>query len=83
MKYKNTYVIEKVFEELRAAEIKHPSWPDNLFEAVTIITEEVGELAQACLDDKYKEKCPEKIIEEAAQVAAMGIRFLLNYLERK
>jgi NTP pyrophosphatase (non-canonical NTP hydrolase) len=75
-------VIDDVFMELRKAEKKHPGWPNSLFEAYTIIAEEVGELAQAILQEKYEKGTKNRIKEEAIQSAAMCLRFLLNLYDK-
>ena len=78
---KSTKVIDDILKELERAEEKHPGWPADFFEGHAIISEEVGELAQAIIDHKYKGQglySLNRIREEAIQVAAMGIRFLLN-----
>jgi NTP pyrophosphatase (non-canonical NTP hydrolase) len=75
-------VIELVFEELRKAEAKHPSWPNDPIHGAAIVAEEAGELIQASIDYYYKHhtRLPSDyaMMKEAAQTAAMGIRFLLN-----
>ncbi len=76
-------VIEMIFAELKKAEEKHPSWPDDLIHAVGIITEEVGEAMQEAIDLTYKSP-PSKIDVldnlkiELAQVGAMAIRALMR-----
>lgn len=75
---KNDEVINLVFSELEKAEQKHPGWPDDKIHAAAIVAEEAGELVQASIDHVYKENNIEKMKHEAAQTAAMGIRFLLN-----
>ena len=67
-----------IFEELQHAQEKHPNWPNSGFEALAIVTEELGELAQAMLQFKHEGGDPERIRAEAIQVAAMGLRFVLN-----
>lgn len=62
---------EPVARELDAARKKHPLWPVSPFHQVAVITEEVGELAQAVNDDNLNHAR-----QEAAQVAAVAIRFL-------
>lgn len=62
---------EPVARELDAARQKHPLWPVSPFQQVAVITEEVGELAQAVNDDDLSHAR-----QEAAQVAAVAIRFL-------
>jgi hypothetical protein len=71
-------VIETVFDELRKAEIKHPSWPTDPIHAAAIVAEEAGELVQASIDHYYMVECKERMMKEAAQTAAMGIRLLIN-----
>lgn len=105
--------IDELFDELQSAEKKHPGWPENIFEQIAIIAEELGELSQAALDDRYnknddkageiwdllqpyiipgksveaysilRERFPfttsyQKIKNEVRQVAAMGLRFILQ-----
>jgi len=81
-------VIDLIFEELKRAELKFPSWPDDVVHQSAIIAEESGELTQSCLDYHYKESEKEnygtsRMKEEAVQVGAMAIRFLLNLKEDK
>tara|TARA_Y100000034_G_C6844347_1_gene382329 strand:- start:507 stop:806 length:300 start_codon:yes stop_codon:yes gene_type:complete len=72
-------VIDLVFSELKKAEAKHPSWPEDFIHGAAIVAEEAGELVQASLDHVYEEGDRlEEMRTEAAQVAAMGIRFLTN-----
>ena len=63
-------------QELDRAEKKWPGWPDNTFEQLSIITEEIGELNQAVLDHKHSGGDQENIIIEAVQSGAMILRFL-------
>lgn len=65
-----------VISELIKAKEKHPEFPDNPAEALSIITEELGELAEAINDKQSKER----MREEAAHVAVAAIRFI-NMLE--
>lgn len=73
-------VIEIVFEAIREAEAKHPSWPEDPIHAAGILCEEAGELMQAAIDWTYKKNHDgiAPMEREAAQCAAMGIRFLLG-----
>lgn len=72
-------VIEKVFEELRKAEEKFPGWPDDPVHGAAIVAEEAGELQKAALDFYYNRHfSADEMKKEAAQTAAMGIRFLLG-----
>ena len=71
-------IISDVFDELRRAEEKHPGWPENIFEQLAIVGEEFGEVQQAALQAKWEQGKPERIYEEAVQMAAMSLRFLLE-----
>ena len=63
-------------QEMNRAEKKWPGWPDNIFEQLSIITEEIGELNQAVLDHKHSGGDQKNIIIEAVQSGAMILRFL-------
>lgn len=58
--------------EYDKAKRKHPEFPNNPAEALCIIMEELGELAQAINDKEPSERQ----IEEAAHVAVTAIRFI-------
>lgn len=64
--------VQFVISELIKAKEKHPEFPDNHAEALCIITEEVGELAEAINDGDRVDH----LREEAAHVAVTSIRFL-------
>lgn len=64
--------IEILGTQLTNAEMKHPVFCKSKEHAVTIITEELGELAQAILDKESKER----LLEEASHVAVTAIRFI-------
>jgi NTP pyrophosphatase (non-canonical NTP hydrolase) len=72
MNDKEHIALELVAIELGKAKAKHPEFPDNPAEALSIITEEVGELAEAINDKQSKER----MREEAAHVAVTAIRFI-------
>ena len=66
---------------------KHPKFPVNEFEGLTVATEELGEVARAMLEHKHSNGTRDQIIKEAAQTAATCIRMiqyqcLLNVKER-
>ena len=61
-----------VISELIRAKEKHPEFAENHAEALCIITEELGELAEA-INDKQS---IDHLREEAAHVAVTAIRFL-------
>ncbi len=75
--------VAKVLLELTMAERKHPEWPNDVVHASAIVAEESGELTRACLQYYYEGAFPRELAKEAAQTAAMGIRFLVHpYLDR-
>lgn len=75
------FVFNRVFDELKKAEQKHPSWPDDPIHAVGIMVEEAGESMRAAIDVFYNGGDVEHLKKELAQTGAMAIRALIN-LER-
>ena len=69
-------MIDKISIELVKAKQKHPQFADSLFEAVCILSEEVGEVAQAVYDFERDSGGYEDIEQELAQVGAVVARFL-------
>ena len=63
---------EYVLEQLEKAKAKHPVFPANPSDGHCIISEELGELAEAINDQQGKER----MREEAAHVAVTAIRFI-------
>jgi len=49
----------------------------TLFEWVTYLTEEVGELAKAISENEYREGTKEEITKEAVQVAALACKIAM------
>lgn len=70
--------LEVVAVELGKAKGKHYYFPENPVEALSIIMEEVGELAAAINDKESKMRQ----IEEAAHVAVTAIRFIEGQIKR-
>lgn len=69
--------IEIIITEFKKAEIKFPSWPDDIVHAACILGEEAGELLKAALDRFYgRSDSDDEMIKEAAQTGAMVLRFL-------
>ncbi|MBK5145101.1 hypothetical protein I2494_15535 [Budviciaceae bacterium BWR-B9] len=64
--------------ELERAVTVHPQWPTDAIHASAILNEEAGELTQAALDFHFYVDDKERMREEAIQVGAMALRFLLN-----
>jgi NTP pyrophosphatase (non-canonical NTP hydrolase) len=69
--------LEIVAIELGKAKGKHPYFPGGA-DGLSIISEELGELAAALNDGESKERQ----MEEAAHVAATAIRFIERNLEK-
>jgi NTP pyrophosphatase (non-canonical NTP hydrolase) len=65
-------------DELYKARKKHPYFPEYPSEALSIIMEEVGELAVA-INDRESD---ERMIEEAAHVAVTAYRFIEKMMEK-
>lgn len=68
---------EIIDEVIRASSI-HPTWPTDAVHAVSILTEESGELMKAAIEYHYNNGDIEAVREEAVQTGAMALRFLLN-----
>ncbi|HEN3268526.1 TPA: hypothetical protein U5D64_003889 [Yersinia enterocolitica] len=73
---------EIIDEAIRASSI-HPDWPTDALHAVSILTEESGELMKATIEYHYNNGDKEAIRQEAIQTAAMALRVLLNIDEYK
>lgn len=71
-------VLEAVCRELESACLVHPEWPTEAFHALAIIGEEYGELQQAVLNHAYSKGDWHNIQNEAIQLTAMGLRFLIH-----
>lgn len=57
---------------------KHPYFPSNMFEQLSIMIEEAGEVAQAVNDFKFSGGSISDIKNELYQTAAMCLRMLNN-----
>lgn len=71
-------VFAEVMAELNRAEKKYPSWPDDPVLAAAVVGEEAGELLQAANNARWHGGNHNKMREEAVQMAAMAVRFLLH-----
>ncbi|MHA3465552.1 hypothetical protein [Yersinia enterocolitica] len=77
------FILTEIIDEaVRASEI-HPKWPTDALHAVSILTEESGELMKATIEYHYNNGDKEAIRQEAIQTAAMALRVLLNIDEYK
>lgn len=68
--------IQQVLTGIEDAITKHPRYPKDLFHALAVLQEEVGEVTKAALDATYANGSRSDIIKEAVQTAASAIRFL-------
>ncbi|HGW3308223.1 TPA: hypothetical protein ACSAE4_002645 [Yersinia enterocolitica] len=72
------FILTEIIDEaVRASEI-HPKWPTDALHAVSILTEESGELMKAAIEYHYNNGDIEAVREEAVQTGAMALRVLLN-----
>lgn len=77
-------VVELIIAELKAAEKKHPGWPDDKIHAAAIMAEEAGEAVKASIDYEYamtedlESVALKEFIKETAQTGAMAMRILMN-----
>lgn len=81
MSSKLNEVIDDITNEVASAQRKFPSWPDDPFHALAVINEECGELNKAVLQHVYeptKKVEDDDIRDEAIQLAAMAIRFVMS-----
>ena len=69
-------MLDAIYLELMDAKEKWPEWPVDPIHAASVLSEETGELVQACNDFCYSDGPVQRMREEAIQVAAMAIRFL-------
>lgn len=70
-----------MLEELARARVKFPTGTFDLWKCLAALTEEVGELNQACLQygqEPEKGKTLDDIHGEAIQVATMALRVILD-----
>ena len=72
------YILNLFKYELEAAERKFKTFPIDPLHASAILAEEAGELQQAALKLTYEQGTWHHMREEAIQVGAMALRFLLN-----
>lgn len=74
-------ILDDIANEVVSAKAKFPTWPDDPFHALAVINEEVGELNKAVLQHVYEPKKRvehDDIRDEAIQLAAMAVRFLMS-----
>ena len=67
-----------IADEIVKSNIKHGDMPENMFEQVVIINEELGEVNKALLHYNYEAGSIEDIRKELIQTAAMCCKMLLK-----
>ncbi|WP_145574278.1 hypothetical protein [Yersinia alsatica] len=72
------FILTEIIDEAVRASVIHPQWPTDALHAVSILTEESGELMKAAIEYHYNNGDIEAVREEAIQTGAMALRVLLN-----
>jgi NTP pyrophosphatase (non-canonical NTP hydrolase) len=72
------FEINHIVDELKSAKLKHPDYPEDMFEQLAIMSEEAGEVAKAVLQYKREGGDLQEVKDELVQTAAMCIRMLEN-----
>ncbi len=72
--------IDWTVAELSRALVKFPTWPTDPMHALAVLQEEVGELTKEVVQLTYEphKSNLEAVRKEAAQTAAMALRFLAS-----
>lgn len=76
-------IVLDVFDEIKTAEKKHGEFPPDKHRCLSIITEELGETAQALLKSEYEGGKEITEYKEAVQLTAMGFRFLFRFYSKE
>lgn len=73
-------LLRSVMAEVERASSLFPEWPTDPLHAFAILNEEAGELDRAIVQRCYKEHKSKEgdVEEEAVQVAAMALRFIMS-----
>jgi len=78
--------IDIILDEYNRAKKIHPGWPTDPIHAAAVVSEEAGELVRAANRFYYEGKREDEMIDEAVQLGAMALRFLIgmsNYNRQK
>jgi len=70
--------LKSIMEELTRARAIWPRWPSDIFEALAIVNEELGESQQAALQLCHENGSIEALRTELIQLAAMVIRMIVD-----
>ncbi|MGP2408363.1 hypothetical protein V2A84_01835 [Yersinia sp. 2553 StPb PI] len=71
-------ISSEIINEANRASLIHPTWPTDAVHAVSILTEESGELMKAAIEYHYNNGDLEAVREEAVQTGAMALRVLMH-----
>jgi NTP pyrophosphatase (non-canonical NTP hydrolase) len=76
----NTVITDEIFEEVKRAMTKFPTWPTDPIHALAVVGEEYGELTKEVLQMTYEphKTSYDEVRKEAVQTAAMALRFALS-----
>lgn len=72
----NVALLDVAVEVLRA-EVKFPTWPNDLLHGVAVVAEESGEAVKAALDAHYKRAPVGDYRKELVHTAAMCLRAIM------
>ena len=72
--------IDYILNEVSRATKKFPTWPTDPIHAAGVVAEEAGELHKEVMQLTYEphKSSKESVRQEAIQLAAMSIRFLMS-----
>lgn len=71
-------ILNSFYHEYLSSNVIHGDMPENMFEQITIVTEEIGEANQAVLKYHYENGSIENIKHELIQVGAMCLKMLIK-----
>jgi hypothetical protein len=71
-------IMAKITAEIKRADDKHGSFPEDLLLRVCIVAEEMGEVQKAIVDYKLAGAPIEDVDTEMVHLAAMAIKFLIS-----
>ncbi|HAR34681.1 MAG TPA: hypothetical protein DCR95_11540 [Desulfobacter sp.] len=69
---------DTILTEYKRAKKLHPVWPTDPIHAAAVVSEEAGELVRAANRFWYEGASEDEMVDEAVQVGAMAIRFLIG-----
>ena len=76
-------LIGEIFAEWKRSEKLHGDMPDNMFEQIVIVNEEIGEVNKAVLHYHYESGSLDEIKKELIQSTAMCLKMLMKVVDLK